>query len=62
MSIGKILLQVTRERMALLWKITGTNIFRNIEQYHDASKIPGILVVRIDSAMYFSNANYIPER
>lgn len=62
LSFGKILLQVTRPRTALLGRIPGTNIFRNIEQYPDASKIPGILVVRIDSAMYFSNANYIRER
>nr|ACN39795.1 unknown [Picea sitchensis] len=62
LSFGKILLQVTRPRTALLGRIPGTNIFRNIEQYPDASKIHGILVVRIDSAMYFSNANYIRER
>lgn len=62
LSFGKILLQVTRPRTALLGRIPGTNIFRNIEQYPDASKIPGILIVRIDSAMYFSNANYIRER
>ncbi|KAI6687698.1 hypothetical protein NL676_024526 [Syzygium grande] len=61
-SFAKILLQVTRPRTAILGKIPRTAVYRNIQQYPDALKVPGILIVRVDSAIYFSNSNYIKER
>ncbi|KAG7031709.1 Sulfate transporter 1.3, partial [Cucurbita argyrosperma subsp. argyrosperma] len=61
-SFAKILLQVTRPRTALLGKIPRTTVYRNIHQYPEATKVPGVLIVRVDSAIYFSNSNYIKER
>lgn len=61
-SFAKVLVQVTRPRTAILGKLPRTTVYRNILQYPDATKIPGILIVRIDSAIYFSNSNYIKER
>ncbi|KAG6709843.1 hypothetical protein I3842_06G152800 [Carya illinoinensis] len=61
-SFAKILLQVTRPRTALLGKLPGTNVYRNVEQYSNATTVPGILIIRVDSAIYFSNSNYIKER
>jgi len=37
-------------------------VYRNIQQYPEANKVPGVLIVRVDSAIYFSNSNYIKER
>ncbi|KAL5542853.1 hypothetical protein UlMin_010563 [Ulmus minor] len=62
LSFFKILLQVTRPRTAILGKLPRTTVYRNVQQYPDATKIPGVLIVRVDSAIYFSNANYIKER
>ncbi|XP_061365350.1 sulfate transporter 1.3-like isoform X2 [Gastrolobium bilobum] len=61
-SFAKILLQVTRPRTAILGKIPRTSVYRNIQQYPEASKVPGVLIVRVDSAIYFSNSNYVKER
>ncbi|EEF28228.1 sulfate transporter, putative [Ricinus communis] len=61
-SFAKILLQVTRPRTAILGKLPRTTVYRNIRQYPEASKVQGILIVRVDSAIYFSNSNYIKER
>ncbi|KAG6524164.1 sulfate transporter 1.2-like [Zingiber officinale] len=61
-SLAKILLQVTRPRTALLGNIPGTSIYRNIEQYPEATRVPGALIVRVDSAIYFTNSNYAKER
>ncbi|KAL1547060.1 Sulfate transporter 1.3 [Salvia divinorum] len=61
-SFAKLLLQVTRPRTALLGKIPGTNVYRNIQQYPEATKVAGVLIIRVDSAIYFSNSNYIRER
>ncbi|KAG0453987.1 hypothetical protein HPP92_025291 [Vanilla planifolia] len=61
-SFAKILLQVTRPRIALLGNLPQTSIYRNIQQYPEAIMIPGFVIVRIDSAIYFSNSNYVKER
>ncbi|CAM0871749.1 unnamed protein product [Alopecurus aequalis] len=61
-SLAKILLQVTRPRTALLGNLPRTTIFRNVEQYPGATQVPGVLIVRVDSAIYFTNSNYIKER
>ncbi|PKA49084.1 Sulfate transporter 1.3 [Apostasia shenzhenica] len=61
-SFAKILLQVTRPRTALLGNLPRTTIYRNIQQYPDATKVPGVIIVRVDSAIYFSNSNYVKER
>jgi high affinity sulfate transporter 1 len=61
-SFAKILLQVTRPRTAILGKVPKTNVYRNTLQYPDAVKIPGIMIIRVDSAIYFSNSNYVRER
>ncbi|KAL7082469.1 hypothetical protein ACP275_14G100400 [Erythranthe tilingii] len=61
-SFAKILLQVTRPRTAVLGKIPRTSVYRNTQQYPEATKVPGVLIVRVDSAIYFSNSNYIRER
>ncbi|KAL8523573.1 hypothetical protein ACS0TY_013519 [Phlomoides rotata] len=61
-SFAKLLVQVTRPRTALLGKIPRTNVYRNIQQYPEATKVPGVLIIRVDSAIYFSNSNYIRER
>lgn len=61
-SIAKILFQVTRPRTAILGKIPRTTVYRNTQQYPDATKVPGLLIVRVDAAIYFTNSNYIKER
>ncbi|XP_011015568.1 PREDICTED: sulfate transporter 1.2-like [Populus euphratica] len=61
-SFAKILLQVTRPRTAILGNLPRTTVYRNILQYPEAAKVPGVLIVRVDSAIYFSNSNYIKER
>ncbi|CAK8537526.1 unnamed protein product [Lathyrus sativus] len=61
-SFAKILLQVTRPRTAILGKIPRTTVYRNIQQYPEATSVPGVLIIRVDSAIYFSNSNYVKER
>ncbi|KAL9151979.1 hypothetical protein ABFS82_11G087800 [Erythranthe guttata] len=58
-SFAKILLQVTRPRTTVLGKIPRTSVYRNTQQYPEATKVPGVLIVRVDFAIYFSNSNYI---
>ncbi|KAK9098300.1 hypothetical protein Syun_025345 [Stephania yunnanensis] len=61
-SFAKILLQVTRPRTAVLGNLPRTTVYRNIEQYPEANEVPSLLIVRVDSAIYFSNSNYVKDR
>ncbi|CAL2249966.1 unnamed protein product [Prunus armeniaca] len=37
-------------------------LYRNVEQYPNASNVPGILILEIDAPIYFANTNYLRER
>ncbi|KAH9289279.1 hypothetical protein KI387_033396 [Taxus chinensis] len=61
-SVLKILLHVTRPHTSLLGNIPGTNYYRNLEQYTEATRIPAFLLLRIDAPIYFANSTYLRER
>nr|CAB3493867.1 unnamed protein product [Digitaria exilis] len=61
-SIAKILLQATRPKTALLGNLPRTTIYRNIEQYPYVTTVPGMVIVQVDSAIYFTSSNYVKER
>ncbi|ONI24177.1 hypothetical protein PRUPE_2G228700 [Prunus persica] len=37
-------------------------VYRNVEQYPNASNVLGILILEIDAPIYFANTNYLRER
>eukprot|EP01018_Ginkgo_biloba_P022087 Gb_14054 [translate_table: standard] len=61
-SLLKILLHVTRPHIVLLGNIPGTTLYRNIEQYKEASRVPASLILSIDAPIYFANSTYLRER
>jgi len=48
--------------IAVLARLPGTTIYRNILQYPEAYTYNGIVVVRIDAPIYFANISYIKDR
>ncbi|PNW70519.1 hypothetical protein CHLRE_17g723350v5 [Chlamydomonas reinhardtii] len=65
-AIGLAILIVIYEsafpNTALVGRIPGTTIWRNIKQYPNAQLAPGLLVFRIDAPIYFANIQWIKER
>ncbi|XP_073276597.1 low affinity sulfate transporter 3 [Primulina huaijiensis] len=63
-SFSKIILNSIMPRVEEIGKIQGAdNVFCNLVQYPMATKIPGILIVRINSGTFcFANADSIRER
>ncbi|XP_077224803.1 low affinity sulfate transporter 3-like [Tasmannia lanceolata] len=62
-SFAKIILNLMRPSTEVLGRIQGTDIFCSIKQYPITSKTPGMLITRIDSALFcFINSNFIRER
>ncbi|XP_039117467.1 probable sulfate transporter 3.5 [Dioscorea cayenensis subsp. rotundata] len=62
LSIIRALLCVARPITCKLGRLQGTNMYRDIEHYPDASTIPGILILNVGSPVYFASANYLRER
>ncbi|KAL5999183.1 Sulfate transporter 3.1 [Asimina triloba] len=61
-SILRVLLFISRPRTAVLGNIPNSMIYRNIGQYPDANRVPGILILQIDGPIYFANSSYLRER
>ncbi|KAE9607298.1 putative SLC26A/SulP transporter [Lupinus albus] len=62
LSTFKILLQITRPKTVMLGKIPGTDIYRNLDQYKEAERIPGFLILSIEAPINFANITYLNER
>ncbi|KAG6655147.1 probable sulfate transporter 3.3 [Carya illinoinensis] len=61
-SVFKILLQITRPKTLLLGKIPGTDIYRNLHHYKEATTVPGFLILSVESPINFANITYLNER
>lgn len=61
-SILKVLLQVTRPKTVILGNIPGTDIYRNLQHYKEATRIPGFLILSIEAPVNFANTTYLTER
>ncbi|XP_062145826.1 low affinity sulfate transporter 3 [Alnus glutinosa] len=61
-SFAKLLLRSIRPGIEELGRLSGTDIFCDISQYPMAIKIPAIVIIRVNSALCFANANFIRER
>ncbi|KAI9118947.1 hypothetical protein K1719_009622 [Acacia pycnantha] len=61
-SVLRLLLFVARPRTFVLGNIPNSVVYRNVEQYPNATPVPGILILEIDSPIYFANASYLRER
>ncbi|CAL0308767.1 unnamed protein product [Lupinus luteus] len=61
-SVIKILLHVSRPNTQVLGNIPGTLIFRNVNQYREALRIPSFLILAVESPIYFANSTYLQER
>ncbi|KAG2543314.1 sulfate transporter 3.1-like [Panicum virgatum] len=61
-SILRVLLFIARPRTTMLGNVPNTMIYRRMDQYTTAQTVPGVLVLRIDAPIYFTNASYLRER
>uniref|UniRef100_A0A7N0UDU6 STAS domain-containing protein n=1 Tax=Kalanchoe fedtschenkoi TaxID=63787 RepID=A0A7N0UDU6_KALFE len=61
-SLFRILMQVTRPKTALLGNLPGSDIYRNLEHYKEATSVPGFLILSIEAPINFANTTYLNER
>nr|CAD1828743.1 unnamed protein product [Ananas comosus var. bracteatus] len=61
-SLAFVIHESANPHIAVLGRLPGTTVYRNIEQYPEAYIYYGIVVVRIDAPIYFANISYIKDR
>ncbi|MCL7026606.1 hypothetical protein MKW94_019224 [Papaver nudicaule] len=62
LSIVRALICVARPPISNLGNMSNTQMYRDIEQYPSAEKIPGVLILQLGSPIYFANCTYVRER
>ncbi|KAL7239849.1 hypothetical protein ACSBR2_005671 [Camellia fascicularis] len=62
LAILRVLLYVARPATCKLGSISNSTLYRDVEQYPEATGVPGILVLQLGSPIYFSNCTYIRQR
>lgn len=62
LSMIKLLVNYTRPLLVVQGEVPGSGVYRSIQQYTHATDSPGILVIRVDAPILFTNANFVRER
>ncbi|MEM9454776.1 MAG: solute carrier family 26 protein [Myxococcota bacterium] len=53
--------RTTRPHAAVLGRLPGTEVFRNVERFAEAEVTPGVLVLRIDAQLFFGNVVFLKQ-
>lgn len=61
-SIILIFSRITRPPVVHFGRLPNSNVFRNLERDANAKLIPGVIIFRIDSSLYFANASYLKDK
>jgi high affinity sulfate transporter 1 len=62
LSLGWLIYVTTTPPMPLLGRESGTQVFRDLDEHPDDETFPGIVVVRLDSGLFFATAQALDDR
>jgi MFS superfamily sulfate permease-like transporter len=57
LSLAIVLYRSSRPHLAVMGKIPGRKVYGDVQKHPEAETIRGMLLVRLDTALYFANAN-----
>ena len=61
LSLIMMIYRTTRPHVAVLGKVPGSDVYRNIERFGDLEQRPDVLILRFDAQLYFANLNFFRE-
>lgn len=59
LSLSLVIYSSSRPHYAILGRLPGTSIYRNIDRYREATEEKGVLIIRPDARLYFANLDYL---
>jgi SulP family sulfate permease len=60
-NVLAVLYRISRPNVAELGHVPGTRLFRDLERFEQAVRVEGVLVLRVDAAFSFANAEYFKD-
>jgi len=60
-SVVMVLYRISRPNVAELGHVTGTRLYRDLERFENSHRIRDIMVLRVDAAFSFANAEYFKD-
>ncbi|MFK7934625.1 MAG: SulP family inorganic anion transporter [Saprospiraceae bacterium] len=61
LSVATLTFKSSQPHIAVVGKLPQTTSFRNVERFTDAKQYEGVLMVRFDAHLYFTNATYFKD-
>ncbi|MFT7589419.1 MAG: SulP family sulfate permease, partial [Limisphaerales bacterium] len=58
-SLVQVIYKTSKPHYAVLGKLTGSTVYKNVERYTEAEEEDGILIIRPDAPIYFANVEYL---
>ncbi|MEO1449020.1 MAG: solute carrier family 26 protein [Bacteroidota bacterium] len=62
LSLGRVLLDLSRPHVAEMGQVPGTTRYRNVERFEDIESDPDLLIMRFDAPLFFANLAYFREK
>jgi SulP family sulfate permease len=58
LSLGALIYRSSRPHFAVLGKLPGLDLYRNVLRFHEAVPPPNAVIIRFDEQLYFANAEF----
>ena len=62
LSLGWLVYVAATPRMPVLAREPGTGVYRELDEYPDGETVPGVVVMRLDSGLFFATAEALDAR
>ena len=62
LSLGWLVYVAATPQMPVLAREPGTGVYRELDEYPDGQTVPGIVVMRLDSGLFFATAEALDAR
>lgn len=61
LSLVMLIYKTTKPHVAILGRVPGTKMYRNIERFDDLEVLDHVLVIRFDAQLHFANSTYFKD-
>ena len=60
-SMVWFVIRTTRPHYAILGRVPGTRVYRNLKRVPEAETVPGVLTIRFDAQFYYGNVTFLKD-
>lgn len=61
-SLVVMFVRIARPHSAVLGRVPGTSLYRNVARFPEVETVPGVVVLRVDVSLNFANAAFLKRR